>query len=83
MAGKRWLKLPLLSLLGLVLVFCLLFVAFKLGQGQIWLGGKKYVCPENNTIDCMPIIQGEKEWFCSDEYLSWAEENCPEFTIAF
>jgi len=43
----------------------------------------RYVCPEDNVIDCMPIIQGEKEWFCSDDYLGWAEENCPEFIIAY
>lgn len=43
----------------------------------------KYVCPEDNVIDCMPVIQGEKEWFCSDDYLDWAEENCPEFIIAY
>lgn len=31
----------------------------------------------------MPIIQGEKEWFCSQEYLDWAKKNCPEFVIAY
>jgi hypothetical protein len=44
---------------------------------------KRYTCPENNTVDCMPLIQGEKEWFCSEEYLGWARENCPEFIIAY
>jgi hypothetical protein len=44
---------------------------------------KKFICPENNNVDCMPIIQGEKKWFCSEEYLNWAKQNCPKFIIAY
>lgn len=43
----------------------------------------KFICPENNRIDCMPIVSEERKWFCSEEYLDWAKENCPEFTITY
>lgn len=44
---------------------------------------KKFVCPENNYIDCMPSVDGEEQWFCSEEYLNWARENCPEFSVVY
>lgn len=44
---------------------------------------KKFVCPEDEWLNCMPIIEGETAWFCSEEYLSWAKKNCPEFKIAY
>lgn len=58
-------------------------------QSEMICGGtipsplQKYICPKNNTVDCMPIIEGEKKWYCSPEYLTWAKKNCPEFTIAY
>ncbi len=42
---------------------------------------KRFVCPENNKIDCMPMINEKRGWFCEKEYLDWARENCPGITI--
>jgi len=46
-----------------------------------FLEEERFVCPENNRVDCMPIVDEERKWYCSEEYLDWAKENCPEFTI--
>jgi len=47
------------------------------------IGQKKFICPESDYINCMPIVEGEAKWFCSKEYLDWAKENCPEFEITY
>lgn len=44
---------------------------------------KKFVCPEGEYINCMPILVGDAIWFCSVEYLGWAKKNCPEFKVAY
>lgn len=43
----------------------------------------KFVCPKGDSIDCMPIVEGEAKWFCSKEYLNWARKNCPKFIITY
>jgi hypothetical protein len=43
----------------------------------------KFICPENNKIDCMPIVREERKWFCSEEYLNWAKQNCPKLIITY
>jgi len=43
----------------------------------------KFECPENEWVNCMPTtrVKGgiDANIFCSNEYLTWAKENCPNF----
>jgi len=39
----------------------------------------EYACIR--TANCMPIVPEEKQWICSNDYLNWAEENCPDFQV--
>lgn len=38
----------------------------------------KYVCPENEYVDCMPG-PGTVKPECRPEYLQWAQKNCSNF----
>lgn len=39
----------------------------------------QYVCP-GEYINCMPILSSEEAKFrCSDKYISWTKDNCPDF----
>ena len=38
----------------------------------------KFVCPENEWVDCMPG-PGVKKAECASNYLQWAQANCPDF----
>jgi len=45
---------------------------------------KVYKCPETEYVNCMPGISDEKTGdpgpqMCSNDYLTWAKENCPNF----
>ncbi len=35
-----------------------------------------YVCPEQDTINCMPIVPEDRIKYCSGDYHEWIEENC-------
>ena len=37
-----------------------------------------FVCPESDYVDCMPGPEPAK-LECTDEFLSWATQNCPDF----
>jgi len=64
--------------------FRLMVLTFKfLEEEPEGIGQKKFICPESDYINCMPIVEGEAKWFCSKEYLDWAKENCPEFEITY
>lgn len=39
----------------------------------------EYTCPGTEWVNCMPIVLPERQWRCTVEYLSWAQENCPNF----
>lgn len=49
-----------------------------------------FTCPEETWVDCMPTIydpnnpksvkgNNAREFRCSETYLKWAKENCPNF----
>lgn len=40
-----------------------------------------FACPETNGINCKPPVDSAN-YMCSEEYISWAETNCPNFTGA-
>ena len=35
-----------------------------------------YACPEQETIDCMPIVPEEMQEYCSGDYHDWIVDNC-------
>lgn len=35
-----------------------------------------YVCPDVETIDCMPIVQENMQMYCNNEFRNWAKKNC-------
>jgi hypothetical protein len=40
-----------------------------------------FKCPTTSWIDCMPRPDADAEYKyrCSDVYIKWAEDNCPNF----
>ncbi|MBI4058571.1 hypothetical protein HY408_02275 [Candidatus Gottesmanbacteria bacterium] len=41
-----------------------------------------FVCPQTEWIDCMPGPDKSMDYmgmYCSQDYLKWAQENCPGF----
>ena len=38
----------------------------------------KYQCPKSDWVDCMPG-PGPVKAECGQEYLDWAQKNCPDF----
>lgn len=38
-----------------------------------------YVCPKTEWVNCMPILTPEAQKSCTQEYLDWAKNNCPNF----
>ncbi len=38
-----------------------------------------YQCPENGWVDCMPVLDGDRQRACSSEAMVWYKTNCPEF----
>jgi hypothetical protein len=40
---------------------------------------KAYTCPSGEWVDCMPGPNVGVRWECTEEYLTWAKENCPNF----
>jgi len=40
-----------------------------------------YVCADG-IIDCMPIVPPENSQYCTRDYLSWAQVNCPDVQIS-
>ena len=47
-------------------------------QKIVCLTEEDYVCPEKETINCMPIIipGSLEEKYCGADYRNWTEENC-------
>lgn len=42
--------------------------------------GSEYICPATEWVDCMPGPDSAGIKFeCTDTFLSWAQENCPNF----
>lgn len=42
----------------------------------------KYTCPETEWVDCMPTVSDDTATIrvqCTQEFLSWAQKNCPNF----
>ena len=42
----------------------------------------KYTCPKSEYVDCMPMVGPEgsvKRPECEQDYLNWAQKNCPGF----
>lgn len=39
----------------------------------------KFVCPAGNYVDCMPGPNRDKSSQCNDDFLNWAQNNCPGF----
>lgn len=40
---------------------------------------KKFNCPKNDYVDCMPGPDRKNNIECSSEFLQWAQKNCPNF----
>ncbi len=40
------------------------------------------VCPNSESIDCMPPVIEENRQYCSGQYLLWIQQNC-DTTITF
>lgn len=40
---------------------------------------KKYSCPNNEWVDCMPKVDQPPSFQCEKQYLNWAKINCPNF----
>ncbi len=38
-----------------------------------------FQCPTTEWVDCMPTIGGGGKLECTNDFLSWAKENCPNF----
>lgn len=38
-----------------------------------------YSCPKTEWVNCMPILTPEAQKSCTNEYLDWAKNNCPNF----
>ena len=63
-------------------------------ENEISESPTSYTCPEEGYINCMPIVYDPdnledvkkkelRNFKCSNEYLDWAEENCPSFEIVY
>jgi hypothetical protein len=39
----------------------------------------KFTCPESGWVDCMPILDNERQKACSEEAMVWYKDNCPNF----
>ena len=39
----------------------------------------KFVCPNQEFVNCMPSPDRQMGAQCSKEFLQWAKENCPNF----
>lgn len=44
-----------------------------------FLDSSPYSCPEGEWVDCMPKVDASPVPQCSQEYLTWASKNCPNF----
>jgi hypothetical protein len=42
-----------------------------------------FVCPNTQTLDCMPIVPEERRAFCGREYLDWAAEHCSGLQVVY
>lgn len=38
-----------------------------------------YTCPETDYVDCMPGPNRDRSSQCNDDFLAWAQNNCPGF----
>lgn len=38
-----------------------------------------YVCPQNGWQNCMPILSEEGKKACSEDAMSWYQDNCSDF----
>lgn len=43
---------------------------------------QEFRCPDRAWVDCMPGPDTGVRFECTDEFLSWAKANCPNFTGA-
>ncbi len=41
--------------------------------------GTAYKCPETDYVDCMPVVGDGIKFECTQQYLNWAKQNCPNF----
>jgi len=48
------------------------------GRSSMWRAPEEeiYICPEEETINCMPVIIPERQKYCSGDYYGWIKENC-------
>ena len=46
-------------------------------KGGVWC--PRYVCPSNDWVNCMPILDETKKKACSPEAMTWYKTNCPNF----
>ncbi len=44
---------------------------------------QSFVCPAAPYVNCMPIVPPERQQFCSAEYRTWINANCPGVEIVY
>ncbi|NOU27820.1 MAG: hypothetical protein HOO96_07950 [Polyangiaceae bacterium] len=44
--------------------------------------GASYACPEDGTINCMPVVPEARKNLCSGAYSTWIHQHCPGVKFA-